>query len=51
MNSEDLYDLYIDIMDVIFDIYNNVDKITYKEVEIYFNKIRKHFIKKMTKYC
>jgi len=49
MNSEDLYDLYIDIMDVIFDIYNNVDKITYNEVEIYFNKIRKHFIKKNDK--
>ena len=49
METQDLYDLFIDVMDVFFDFYNNIDDIETKEALIYFNKIKKYFISKNSK--
>ena len=46
MNSNDLYDLYLNIMDIMFDFYNHIDEMTSKDAENYFNRIKYFIIKK-----
>jgi len=46
MNSNDLYDLYLNIIDTMFDFYNNIDEMNVTEIENYFNRIKQFIIKK-----